>query len=325
MSRWSRRQLWCAKLVATAVLLSAVLAWADVTAVRRVLAGLDMRWLTVAAVLFVPQTLLSAVRWRYLCRGQVTFGPGEALRQTLAASASNLVVPGKLGDVIKSAMLARLAELPLGRRVGLVVTERAFDVVALLALWTMGGAIMRLGGGGAALWAIVLVVVVAVAATVLMRTRLRSIVTPGRLAGVGGMSLLLWTLHLGQIQALILAAGVDASWLTAMARVPAAIFAGLVPVSLWGVGTRDAALIALYADVATASTMAAVGILTASRYLVPGLAGVPFLLGYLSGKSGWLSGDSESARERRSGEMGAVSISPDSSASLARAAASGSR
>jgi hypothetical protein len=309
--------------VVTAVLLSAVLAWADLTDVVSVIGDLDVRWLTVAAVLFVPQTLLSAVRWRYLCRGQVTFGTGEALRQTLAASASNLVVPGKLGDVIKSAMLARLADVPLRLRVGLVVVERGLDVVALLSLWTMGGAIVRLGSGGVALCAFVLVIAVIAAAAVSTRTPLRSIVTPARLVGAGGMSLLLWALHLGQIQALILAAGVDASWLTAMARVPAAIFAGLVPVSLWGVGTRDAALIALYTDVATASTMAAVGILTASRYLLPGLVGVPFVLSYLSGASEPLSGKRDSTRDTRTTEACAVSASTVP-APLANVAASGS-
>ncbi len=90
-------------------------------------------------------------------------------------------------------------------------------------------------------------------------------------------SLALWTLHLLQIDLFLKAAGVHVAWSEALARVPVAIFAGLAPVSFCGLGTRDSALVWMFADVASASAMAAVGLLTASRYLVPGAVGIPFL------------------------------------------------
>jgi hypothetical protein len=43
---------------------------------------------------------------------------------------------------------------------------------------------------------------------------------------------------------------------------------------LWGIGVRDSALVWLFHDVASPASMAAVGLLTTSRYLVPGLVGV---------------------------------------------------
>jgi len=76
---------------------------------------------------------------------------------------------------------------------------------------------------------------------------------------------------------MLLAAGVSVGFDVSLARVPAAIFAGLLPLSLCGIGTRDGALIWLFSDVAPAGTMAAVGLLTATRYLVPGAAGIPFV------------------------------------------------
>ena len=65
-----------------------------------------------------------------------------------------------------------------------------------------------------------------------------------------------------------------------------AIFAGLLPVTLWGIGTRDVALVWMFADVAPAPAMAVVGMLTALRYIVPGLAGIPCLSGILGGVRG---------------------------------------
>ncbi len=99
-------------------------------------------------------------------------------------------------------------------------------------------------------------------------------VSPRRLALLATSTLTLWCLHLWQIELLMRSAGVIAPWDVVAARLPVAIFAGLLPISFCGVGTRDAALVWLFADVAAAPAMAAVGLLTALRYLVPGAFGI---------------------------------------------------
>jgi hypothetical protein len=82
-----------------------------------------------------------------------------------------------------------------------------------------------------------------------------------------------------QIGWFLRAAGVEVGVQETIARVPPAIFAGLLPITLWGVGTRDAALVHLFADLAPASTMAVVGMLTALRYVVPGAVGIALVPG----------------------------------------------
>jgi uncharacterized membrane protein YbhN (UPF0104 family) len=67
-----------------------------------------------------------------------------------------------------------------------------------------------------------------------------------------------------------------------LALAPLAILAGLLPLTLAGVGTRDAAILVLYRSVLTAPQAAAVGLLCTSRYVLPALGGVPFLNRYLS-------------------------------------------
>jgi hypothetical protein len=103
-----------------------------------------------------------------------------------------------------------------------------------------------------------------------MTPKLRS-----RLVLVGG-SIVLWTFHLAQLHLFVLSCRVDVPWTLSLERIPLALIAGLLPAAFCGIGTRDAALVFLYADVAPTATMAAVGALTALRYFIPGAAGIPF-------------------------------------------------
>lgn len=256
----------CLKIAVAAVLLAALGRAADWRKVGGALASLDATPLFAALLLFIPQTLVSAWRWRRLAAPLAAISYGDALRQTLAASALNLVVPSKLGDLSKAAMLPLSSAADRARAGALTLAEKGADVAALAALWSAGWA----GIDGLSL------VLLLLALAALGRwTRLAG----STVYGAAVLTLWLWSLHLLQIDFFLKAAGVFVSWSEATARVPAAIFAGLAPISFCGVGTRDSALVWLFSDIASASVMAAVGLLTALRYLLPGMAGIPFLLG----------------------------------------------
>lgn len=111
-----------------------------------------------------------------------------------------------------------------------------------------------------------------------------------RLAKVSITSVFIWFLHLLQIWLFVLALRAWIDFTANLAISPLAILAGLIPLGLAGVGTRDAALIFLYSpylaqqlgDPAKAvSTAAALGLLCTARYLLPALGGLPFVTGYL--------------------------------------------
>ncbi|HLE25359.1 MAG TPA: hypothetical protein VI935_06875, partial [Thermodesulfobacteriota bacterium] len=70
-------------------------------------------------------------------------------------------------------------------------------------------------------------------------------------------------------------------FLANLALAPLAILAGLLPLTLAGIGTRDAALIALYQPFFNAPTGAALGLLCTSRYLLPAICGLPLLRKYI--------------------------------------------
>jgi len=103
-----------------------------------------------------------------------------------------------------------------------------------------------------------------------------------QLAKITGMSVFIWFLHLLQIWFFILALNAWAPFLASLALSPLAILAGLLPLTFAGVGTRDAALIAFYQPYFAAPTAAALGVLCTSRYVIPAIAGLPFLQKYLT-------------------------------------------
>jgi hypothetical protein len=101
-------------------------------------------------------------------------------------------------------------------------------------------------------------------------------------AMLASLSLVLWCLHLLQIALFFFAAGISVTPIDVLSRVPLAIFAGLLPITVAGIGTRDSALVVLFLDTASPAAVAVVGMLTALRYLIPGVAGLPVLAVYLS-------------------------------------------
>jgi uncharacterized protein (TIRG00374 family) len=105
-----------------------------------------------------------------------------------------------------------------------------------------------------------------------------------RLLIVAGTSLFIWFLHLLQIWMFILALNASAPFIANLALSPLAILAGLLPLTFAGVGTRDAALVFLYAPYFPGATAAALGILCTARYLLPAAGGLPFAGEYLQSR-----------------------------------------
>jgi glycosyltransferase 2 family protein len=239
-------------------------------------------------------------------------GRRESLRLILVADVMNMVLPSKMGDLAKAWFLRSRGHLGGSLALSLVVFEKAWDVLALL-LWC-GLGLLALPGKGAELWVLAGAVWTALAGGLLLLgsagfARLcfaaaRRVVPsrfqgklletldrleeswrdtqvyfreePGQLRRVVALSVGLWLLHFLQLWIFILALNAWVPFLPHLALASLAILAGLVPLTFAGLGTRDAALIALYAPYFGPPTAAALGILFTSRYLLPALAGLPF-------------------------------------------------
>jgi uncharacterized membrane protein YbhN (UPF0104 family) len=123
----------------------------------------------------------------------------------------------------------------------------------------------------------------------------------GLLSRILGFSLLVWILHVVQIYLFFPSLNYSVPVAPALALIPLSVFVGLLPITIGGMGTRDSALIVLFAPYAGATLMAGVGLLCSLRYWVDTLLGIPFLHYYtrrvveVQGGKSW--GTSEKAKD----------------------------
>src|SRR5690606_3043827 len=159
-------------------------------------AELELFYLSMAARLFGPRMLVSALRWQRVVAPLCRISLLESLRQTLASSAWNLVTPSKLGDFSKAAMLPLDEATPRSKGAAVVAWGKLCDVAAICALWLAG----YIGLAPETYTALVCEATLG-AVFSLFPSAWRHSAAPGygRWQSMVGTSLLLWCLHVVQI------------------------------------------------------------------------------------------------------------------------------
>jgi len=271
-------------------------------------------WLMLGLAMVVPLTLFSAWRLQQLTPSGRSLGFTHAVRLILAASGLNMILPSKMGDIAKAAFMERDGHLEGPLALSLVVFEKATDMLALL-VWCLFGLIVYPNKDWM-FWSLTGLIGVGLALTVLMLSSggfarlffgafnraapgkirqklarleeswlemLRHLSQNGRLAArVLVMSVFIWFLHLLQVWFFILSLRAWTPLLANLALAPLAILVGLLPFTFAGIGTRDAAVVFFYQPFLSAPVAAALGVLFTLRYLVPAIAGLPFLGRYMA-------------------------------------------
>ena len=299
--------------IAVSLLILAVIYWKiDFPALGQVFRQADGGFLALSLGMVVPLTLATAWRFQQLAPRREGLAFAECVRLILLACVLNMVLPSKMGDIAKAYFMRERGHLEGGLALALVVLEKACDMRALLAWCVFGLALFP--QKGAFFWSMT----AGVAAGLLLGlTALRSRrvagfcfgtvsrLLPGkrqaglqtlaasweemqdyfwsdaaRVSKVALTSVGIWFLHLCQIWLFILALRGSAPFLANLALAPLTILAGLLPLTFAGVGTRDAAILALYGPYLAPATAAALGLLCTTRYLLPALAGLPLLPRY---------------------------------------------
>jgi glycosyltransferase 2 family protein len=296
------------KLVTLAIsllILAAIYYKIDIFRLGAVLANADPGYLFLSLAMVVPLTGLTAWRLQILAPNRAQIGLAEASRLILVASVLNMVLPSKMGDIAKAwFMSSKNARGSL--TLSLVIFEKTADMLSLL-FWCVLG-LLFYPRKDAIFWTLTAAVIAGLIFGILLlasRSLADLVFTLGkiekvralaagwkemqeffwsdkpRLFAVSTMSIFIWFLHLLQIWLFIFALRASAPFVANLGLAPLAILAGLLPVTFAGIGTRDAALIVLYQPYFAAPTAAALGILCIARYIIPAIAGLPFLHRYL--------------------------------------------
>ena len=275
-------------------------------------------WMGVSLGMVIPITLVTSWRLQQLMPsgGGNSLGFLEANRLILGASVLNMVLPSKMGDIVKAYFMAERGHLSNSLALSLVVFEKSCDMLSLLLwctfglvfypskdvlFWTMTGAVagglflglLLLGYPG---FAQTFFLIAGKFAPKKVGQKLQKLQASwgemhdyfwqdkGQLIKITFTSIFIWFLHLLQIWMFILALRAWTPFLINLALSPLAILAGLLPLTFAGIGTRDAALIFFYQDYFNEATGAALGLLCTSRYFLPAVIGLPFLGQMLAAK-----------------------------------------
>ncbi|HEX9698068.1 MAG TPA: lysylphosphatidylglycerol synthase transmembrane domain-containing protein [Acidobacteriota bacterium] len=299
MSTPAKRPFWMAtgwRLIGVGLLL--VVLWrvgaADLAAA---LWNVDPLPVVLAALLATAVLLLRSLRWRLLCAGLgIPLPIGEAVRLYLLATFVAAITPGRVGDLVKAYYIRdRRAEAGLAAGIASVVYDRFLDLGQVCALAL--GAVVILPGvppwAGPALVALGLAGFVA--GTVWRPTREGLLARPlnwalRRLPGADGVSppappaahvLLAQVLTAASVAgfagaSVLLARGlsIDASaWSLAVLSALGALV-GLMPITVLGIGTRDALYVAAAPFLgASSEAMLALSLLLLAMYVLNSVTG----------------------------------------------------
>ena len=285
----------------------------DVSELFKAFSRADIPFLILGVASTAPLILLIAWRLKQLMPSERELPFVEAVGLTLSAGSLNMLLPLKMGDIAKAVFLHESGRFSGTMSISLVTFEKALDILCLL-LWCMLGLFMYSNISPLFLPVKCVVVPGFALGTVflcsrgfssfcfshgkrLLPSRFHSKVDRisenwaeivgyffadrGKAARIIIYSILIWFMHLLQIWFFILAMGGSVPLLYNFALSPLVILAGIMPFTFAGMGTRDAALIVLFQPYLTAPVAAAVALLCTSRYILPAIAGLPFLDKYM--------------------------------------------
>lgn len=264
-------------LLCTVAVLALLLYHVGISGVRGVIAGISPAyWMgLIGLTLFLG--FLPAWRWK-LILDSVGFRISvfECLVIILGVWPLSALSPSKSGDFLRAVCLRKRIGPTIV--IGSVLTERFFDLFSL-AIWALVGSLFlqqapaALISGLIVLGFIILILVVdrqfkipfSTRFTLTLQDLLRTLRQVKKsfyyLAFVFFISVGKWFLTFVLTKALFSAIGIDVPLVYALSAMPVAIVAGLLPVTLGGMGIREGAMMVLFADYAAPEQILAVGLL----------------------------------------------------------------
>lgn len=204
------------------------------------------------------QHLLKGKRWQLILASQrLRYGYGEALRMYWSALFIGVVTPGRLGELSRLVYLKQDG-VPLGRAMAGVVVDRLLDILVMMVMVGLGTGLWLVGGVATAgiiptreqlLWLVAHLLPRQVRGTMEegwddLRAGLRMFFAARReLMGSVIMTCVSWGLYIGLVHLLISAMGLRFALGLTTFFIGASGLAAMVPISLAGIGTRDALLV----------------------------------------------------------------------------------
>ncbi|MCK5299635.1 MAG: flippase-like domain-containing protein [Candidatus Aenigmarchaeota archaeon] len=273
--------------------------------------NMDTRYLVIAFVLFFPQLILLGYRNMLLVRSDLNISFKESFELTLVGNSFNIFTPSKLGDLVKYYFLNKKYRFPRSSGFCAFALEKLLDVLSITLFSAIGFFFIAtdiesykivMMFMGIVFFGALFVYIFPLERTKLFKSVISSVINKSRVCtGINGIfkyidyfrgrplffiwiclvSVSVWFMNLLQMYVFFLAFNSTVPVEVVFTLVPIAMIIGMIPVTISGMGTRDAALIMLFSGYVGAALMAAVGMMMSFRYFFLAGLGAPYVKKYL--------------------------------------------
>lgn len=290
----------------TFLLLYLIYSRIDLEVFYRNIVNLDVFYLYWSLSLFLVIPLIKAFRWKMILGEKAGSSYFTVLKVLMAGSVFNLFTPSKLGDFSRVYFCKKELSTDTKRVFNSVIVEKICDVLALCIICLINLSFVNVNYG-IKITILIFSLFLFSGLFVIMSVNfhkisfLNDLFQKVKLIGffddarglkkefkqnriffvkIFSISIFYWYIVLSQIYFFFLMFNLKTSLVLVIGLVPVALFIGMIPVTISGIGTRDVALIFLFSKFYSSEIMAAIGILCSSRYLVSCLMGLPFFLAH---------------------------------------------
>jgi len=288
-------------------ILSVLYVKSDLAALRDVFGRINYAYVAPLIISFVLIYILVAWRWQILTRPFRRFSFASVMKMVLSSSSLNIVLPSKLGSFAKAYFISSSGRVETKTAISMAIYEKFSDLGAMSVIFVFAALIngnYRLPVFFTFFLSIVIIAIFVSLHTVnildnalfrrwrtyrwfdravswsevIYRYQKSQIVTKQELIQSAGITLLLWVVHTIQLVLFFYLLNFHLPVHTIATYMICAIFAGLVPFTVAGIGTRDLAIVYLFNGTLTYNEALGIGILSTLRYIVPTIFGLPLLV-----------------------------------------------
>ncbi len=309
------------KAVLSISIIGFLLVYAGADKILPLLASSDPYWMALALLMTPACFILRFVRWDMLVRLSGKRLPFLSISSTyLIGAFFGMVTPSKIGELVKFHYLSKQG-MPKGSAFSLSIFDRVFDIV-VVAAFAVPSVFLISGGVGLFGPSVVVFIILLAAAfysvinrKIFMRVtgfvmshtkaltkamHIKQDVTeknfeefyaplramkarPLLLLLIAAMSVLIWVSVFFQIYFIMEALGYPVSMAYCLASVCIGTIIGLIPITISGIGTRDAVVVAIFS---AAGISGSVALLSSLLYMFIGMVAPSILGGLLYMRSG---------------------------------------
>lgn len=255
-------------------------------------------FILLSLIMLVLSIFFIILRWMLIIKSlPLKTGFMDAMVSIMSASSLNSVLPSKLGDIFK---VYYFKECGVSKVVGTVFTERLFDIISLTLILIIGSVIINKNIFVYIGLIVLLALIFFTLGVYFLRKKSKKynliknlfysvhwiMQMPKKGLALFLLSIIIWVCSILQIYFIFLAIPIDVNFIYFSSAIIIAIFVGLIPITIAGMGTRDSAIIYLFSSFAADEKLLAVGLLFSFfRYWLLSIIGIPFLIYSINKKS----------------------------------------